>query len=267
MKNNKGLTIFLIVFLSIIVLALSALMVLGISGKGGMFGWHFGSSNISSNLVAEESISAEDINDIKIRIKAGKLKIVSEKASEDNKIVAKFYAKEKDRINLDLTKNSINIEDRSEDCRFFCINWDGINIELFVPEDYAGDFDIDTSYGDVEIGDFKLATMKLNSSAGNIELGSAKNVSAELSAGNFELGSCYGRVRIDNSMGNVEIDHLDITEDSTIDLSMGNVAIRNVGDVRVDANTDMGESSVNGGNPKSDVTLKIDNSMGNITVR
>ena len=40
MKNNsnKGLLIFLVVFLSIIVLALSALMVLGISGKGGMFG-------------------------------------------------------------------------------------------------------------------------------------------------------------------------------------------------------------------------------------
>ena len=73
MKNNsnKGLLIFLVVFLSIIVLALSALMVLGISGKGGMFGWHFGSSNISSNLDAEETIYAESIEKIKIRIKAG----------------------------------------------------------------------------------------------------------------------------------------------------------------------------------------------------
>lgn len=94
-KSNKGLLIFLIVFLSIIVLALGALMVLGISGKGGMFGWHFGSSNISSNLVAEKEISAEDIDNIKIRIKAGKLKITSEEASEDAKIVAKIYAKEK----------------------------------------------------------------------------------------------------------------------------------------------------------------------------
>ena len=135
-----------------------------------------------------------------------------------------------------------------------------------MPKDYAGDFDINTSYGDIEIGNFDLATMRLDSSAGNIELGSAKDITAELSAGNFELGNCYGRVRIDNSMGNVEIDHLDITEDSTIELSMGNVEIRNIGDVRVDASTDMGNSSVNGGNPKADVTLKIENSMGNITV-
>jgi DUF4097 and DUF4098 domain-containing protein YvlB len=266
-KSNKGLLIFLIVFLSIIVLALSTLMVLGISGKGGMFGWHFGSSNISSNLVAEKEISAEDIDNIKIRIKAGKLKVTSEETSEDAKIIAKIYAKEKDWVSFDNSDSSIDIEDRSEDCRFFCVNWDGINVELFVPKDYVGDFDVDTSYGDIEIGDFALATMRLDSSAGNIKLGSAKNVSAELSAGNFELGNCYGRAKIDNSMGNVEIDHLDISEDSAIELSMGNVEIRNIGDVRVDAETDMGNSAVDGGNPKADVVLRIENSMGNITVR
>lgn len=269
MKNNsnKGLLIFLVVFLSIIVLALSALMVLGISGKGGMFGWHFGSANISSNLVAEETIDSESIEKIKIRIKAGKLKITSEEASEGAKIVAKIYAKEKDWVSFENSDNSIDIEDRSEDCRFFCVNWDGVNIELSVPKDYAGDFDINTSYGDVEIGNFELSTMKLDSSAGDIELGSAKNVSAELSAGNFKLGNCYGRVKIDNSMGNVEIDHLDISEDSAIELSMGNVEIRNIGDVRVDAKTDMGNSTVDGGNPKADAVLRIENSMGNITVR
>lgn len=266
-KSNKGLLIFLVVFLSIIALALTALMVLGISRKDGMFGGvHFGSSRISSNLVAEETINAENIENIKVRIKAGKLKITSEKVDEDAKIVAKIYAKEKDWVNFAQEGDEISIEDRSEDCHFFCFNWDGVNVELFVPKNYAGDFDIDTSYGDIEIGDFELATMKLDSSAGDIELGSAKNVSAELSAGNFELGNCYGRVRIDNSMGNVEIEHLDITEDSSIELSMGNVEIKNVGDVRVNAKTDMGNSSVDGGNSKADVVLRIDNSMGDITV-
>lgn len=265
-NSNKGLLIFLVVFLSIIVLSLSALLVLGLSGKGGAFGWHFGNSNISSNLVKEAEFDASAIEDIKVNIKAGKLKIVSEDAKEDGKIVAKLYAKEESWIDLRDTKDGIEIVDKSNECHFFCFNWDGVNVELFVPKDYAGEFNVETSYGDVEIGDFERATMKLDSSAGDIELGSAKNVSAELSAGNFELGNCYGRVRIDNSMGNVEIDHLDITEDSTIELSMGNVEIRNIGDVRVDASTDMGNSSVNGGNPKADVTLKIENSMGNITV-
>ena len=265
-SSNKGLLIFLVVFLSIIVLALSALMVLGISGKGGMFGLHFGSSNVSSNLVAEEIITADDINSINARIKSGKLKIVSTEAGDDAKIVAKMYAKEKDWIRFDRSDNKIEIEDKSNDCRFFCINWEGVSVELSVPENYVGDFNIDTSYGDVEIGDFKSATIKLDSSAGDVGIGSAKNITASLSAGNFGLGNCYGRVRIDNSMGNVEIDRLDIIDDSDIELSMGNVEIRTVGNVRVDAKTDMGNSSVSGGNPKADVTLRIENSMGNITV-
>lgn len=268
MKNNsnKGLLIFLVVFLSIIVLGLSALLVVGLSGKGGMFGLHFGKSTISSNLVKEEEFDPAEIENIKVNIKAGKLKIVSEDASEDSKIVAKLYAKEADWINVETSNDSIKIEDKTEDCHFFCFNWDGVNIELFVPKDYAGEFNIETSYGDVELGDFELASIKLDSSAGNVEIGSTKDINAELSAGNFELGNCYGYARIDNSMGNVEIDRLDITENSEIKLSMGNVSIKHVGDVRVDAKTDMGNSSVNGGNPKSDVTLKIENSMGNITV-
>lgn len=269
MKNNsnKGLLIFLVIFLSIIVLSLSALLVLGLSGKGGAFGWHFGNSNISSNLVKEAEFDASAIEDIKVNIKAGKLKIVSEDAKEDGKIVAKLYAKEESWIDLRDTNDGIEIVDKSDECHFFCFNWDGINVELFVPKDYAGEFIIETSYGDVEIGDFELASVKLDSSAGNVEVSSAKDINAELSAGDFELGNCYGRVRIDNSMGNVEIDKLDIAEDSEIELSMGNVEIKHVGDVRVEAKTDMGDSSVEGGNPKADTVLRISNSMGNITVR
>lgn len=269
MKNNsnKGLLVFLVIFLSIIVLGLSALLFIGLSGKGGAFGLHFGSSNISSNLVKEEEFDASEVEKIKVNIKAGKLKIVGTETSEDSKIVAKLYAKEENWIDLRDEEDSIEIEDRSDECHFFCLNWDSISVELFVPKDYAGEFNIETSYGDVEIGDFEFASVRLDSSAGDVEIGSIKDINAELSAGNFELGNCYGYARIDNSMGNVEIDRLDITKNSEIELSMGNVEIKHVGDVRVEAKTDMGNSSVENGNPKSDVVLRIKNSMGNITVR
>lgn len=266
-NNNKGLIIFLVVFLSIIVLGLGALLVVGLTGKGGAFGLHLGNPNISSNLVKEEVFDASEIEKIKVDIKSGKIKVVSDDAKEDSKIVAKLYAKEEDWISLRDTKNSIEIKDESDECHFFCFNWDGVSVELFVPKDYAGSFNIDTSYGDVELGDFKHASVSLDSSAGDIEIGSVKDVNANLSAGDFKLGNCYGRVRIDNSMGNVEIDKLDITENSEIELSMGNVEIKQIGDVNVEAKVDMGDSSVENSNPKSDVTLRIENSMGNITVR
>jgi hypothetical protein len=48
---------------------------------------------------------------------------------------------------------------------------------------------------------------------------------------------------------------------------MGNIEIKHIGDVYVEAKTDIGNSSVENSNPKSDVVLRIENSMGNITVR
>jgi hypothetical protein len=117
------------------------------------------------------------------------------------------------------------------------------------------------------VGAFKHASVYLDSSAGDVHVESAKNINASLSAGNFELGDCFGRLKIDNSMGNVEISRLHLTEDSDIDMSMGNVEIDHVGDVRVEADVSLGDSSIEGDNKKSDIVLKIDNSMGNITVR
>jgi hypothetical protein len=67
-------------------------------------------------------------------------------------------------------------------------------------------------------------------------------------------------------MGDVEIENLHLTENSDISLSMGNIRIDHVGDVRVDADVDMGNKNINGGNDDAAVKLRIDNSMGNISV-
>ncbi len=264
--SKKGLYIFLIVFLSIIVLGLGALLVIGLTGKGGLFGFHFGQSSTSSNLVIDEKYDFEELSKVDIKIKSGSLKIVNTESEED-KVSLKFYADKDDYAYVDDSKDSLKIEDRSDDCRFFCINWVGVKIELALPKDYAGDLVIDTSYGDVDVDKFELASLRIDSSAGDVNVSSVKDIKASLSAGNFELGDCLGEARIDNSMGNVKIKELHLTKDSEIDLSMGNVEIDNVGDVNVEAETSMGNQNISGGDRKSNVTLKIDNSMGNITVR
>lgn len=264
--GRKGLYIFLIIFLSLIVLGLSALLVIGLTGKGGLFGFHFGQSSTSSNLVIDKEYDFEELNKVDVKIKSGSLKIVNTE-SEDDKVSLKFYADKDSYAYVDDEKDSLKIEDRSDDCRFFCINWIGVKIELALPKDFAGDLNIDTSYGDVDIEKFELASLVIDSSAGDVKIGSVKDVKASLSAGNFELGDCLGEARIDSSMGNVKIRELHLTKDSQIDLSMGNVEIDNVGDVNVEADTSMGDQHIDGGDRKSNITLKIDNSMGNITVR
>ena len=264
--GKKGLYIFLIVFLSILVLGLGALLVVGLTGKGGFFGFRFGQSHTSSNLVIDKKYDFEELEDVKIKIKAGSLKVLNTE-SEDDEVALKFYAEKEKWADVNATRSSLKIEDKSDDCHFICFNWEGVKIELYLPAKYAGKLVIESDYGDMEVGSFNEASVYLDSSAGDVRVESAKNITASLSAGNFELGDCLGKLKIDNSMGNVEIDHLHLSEDSDIDMSMGNVEIDHVGDVRVESDVSLGDSSIEGDNKKSDIVLKIDNSMGNVTVR
>lgn len=263
--TKKGLYIFLIIFLSILVIGLGALLVVGLTGKGGFFGFHFGQSKTSDHLVIDKVYDFDELDKVSIKIKSGAVKVFNAKKA-DSKVSLKFYADKDEYARVEERKHELVIDDQSKDCHFICFDWTGVNIELYLPEGYAGKLNVESDYGDIEIDKFELAELYLDSSAGDVKLGGAKDVKASLSAGNFELGDCFGELKVDNSMGNVKIDQLHLTKDSLIDMSMGNVDINNVGDVRVESDVSMGNSDINGGNYKSDVVLRIDNSMGNVTV-
>ena len=68
-------------------------------------------------------------------------------------------------------------------------------------------------------------------------------------------------------MGNVKIRHLELTENSSIKLDMGNATVDDAGDIRIDARVDMGNTNVEKNNYNSPITLTIENDMGNVTVK
>jgi hypothetical protein len=117
------------------------------------------------------------------------------------------------------------------------------------------------------VEDFTAASLNIRDDMGDVTLGVAKNIDARLDMGRLTVVDCLGRINIKNDMGEVEVKNLHLTENSEIKLDMGNVTIDNVGDVRVDADVDLGDKNVSGGNYKSDIVLTVQNSLGNITVR
>ncbi|MDO4741804.1 MAG: DUF4097 family beta strand repeat-containing protein [Candidatus Saccharibacteria bacterium] len=266
MNKSKKLYIFQIVLFSLFALGLSVLLVISLNNRGGLFGLRFGQTGVSSNLIIDKEYSFEELNKVEIKIKAGELKIVNTKSTDD-KASLKFYAEHDEFAHIDKDDDSLKIEDRSSNCYFFCVNQTSVKVELTLPENYAGELVIDISYGDVEINEFKLASLYLNSSAGNVKIESTKNINASLNMGNLELGDCFGEAIINSSMSSIKISELHLTKDSKIDLSMGSVEINHVGDVRVEADTSLGEIDIEGDNKNSNIVLKIDNSMGSITVR
>jgi hypothetical protein len=93
--------------------------------------------------VIDEKYDFEELEDVKIKIKAGSLKVLNTE-SEDDKVALKFYAEKEKWADVDAGKNSLKIEDKSDDCHFICFNWEGVKIELYLPAKYAGKLVIDT---------------------------------------------------------------------------------------------------------------------------
>lgn len=261
-KEKKTFYVVLAIILSVVVLGLTSILIIGIANKGS-FRFGINADNVSTNLAYEKDYEIADLEHVAINVKAGKVSVYS---TESDAASLKFYAKnEKDAV-VNNDGKTLKIQDESEECHFFCVGWEGVNVELYLPDTYAGEIKVDNDFGRVKIEDFAEASLDVDSSAGDVELGVAKIINADLSMGRLTVKDCLGRIRISNSMGDVEIENLHLTENSDISLSMGNIRIDHVGDVRVDADVDMGNKNINGGNDDAAVKLRIDNSMGNISV-
>ncbi|MDE5630205.1 MAG: DUF4097 family beta strand repeat-containing protein, partial [Bacilli bacterium] len=71
----------------------------------------------------------------------------------------------------------------------------------------------------------------------------------------------------DADCGDISIKELTIDKNSEIENSMGDVSIGQTNDILIDAKTSLGEVNIRNNNYKSDITLSIDNSCGDITVK
>lgn len=268
-QKSKSLSIFLIVLLSIAGLTVIGFFALAITRPLPSFGFHFNSSNSNyyNNLVASETYDATVFNTLHINQKYGDIEINSVPATEDAKISVSAYAKESRYVEFADSDSTINLESKTPDCHFLCFNQNGVKFVVSVPENYAGTFNLYNDYGETKIGNFKEAIIIAESDYGNIEVGEAKVAKLTLDAGNAKVGACYGKIEIENDMGNVEIDYLDLKENSSIVLDMGNVEIHSVGNVRVISKVDLGNSDVQNSSSDAPVVLTIENDMGNVTVR
>ena len=73
-------------------------------------------------------------------------------------------------------------------------------------------------------------------------------------------------MKIDADAGDVKINTLNITQNSNIEINAGDIKINQTNDIYIDAETDLGETKINNNNDKSEITLKIENNLGDIKV-
>ena len=294
--NNKTLKIILIIFLSILVIGLSVFFVNILTNKNFRFGHFSFGHKVSNELVFNQEY--ETIFDIiKIDSKSSDIEI---KEGNESKVKVVIYG-DKDETNVEIVNNKLNIKSNEKKCIGFCFNMTIAKIEVYLPSSYSGNINIENNYGDVNIGNFdnlilyatldagdikvdSLKTGKIKNSygdikisgyskelnidqdCGDVEVSEVDRIKLENNYGDINIGKVNEYLQIKEDCGDVEIASLNLKENSSIHNSYGDIKIGSTNEIYINAKTSLGDTKVNNNYQKSDVTLTIDNSCGDIRV-
>ena len=275
MKNKTGIIAAICVLLCLAG-GLVVAMVFGIKHFS-LPSFHFGAND--APLVFDENYDFESTKAILTKTEATDVKIIR---SQDDKINIKVYATKDKVVKTEENDGAINISVEGH-CVGFCIGLQNNRVEVSLPESYAGtirfesdagdiksdgfggaSFEINTSAGDVEIASAK--SVNVNSNSGDVELGEVENISIQINAGDIDINKCFGELFIRASAGDIKINELQLSKDASIEADAGDIKIVNAGNTYVDAHADFGDVKVNNNGRNAEFELKIRTNAGDIKV-
>ncbi len=292
--KNKGVIITLIVLLSILVLGIISLLVFFLTGSRHVGFISFGNS-VSTELVFDK-VYQQNFDEVTINTSTGNIEI---KVSKDEDIHVRIYG-DKERTNVEEKKQQLFIETKSKKCFGFCFNQKMAKVEVELPASFENKINIKNNYGDVAIASFLNANIKVDEDAGDvsilggrevivdnhygdIEIEEAKEIKVKESAGDVSIGKVekvqvennYGDIKIrevtgsmdiEQDCGDVKVEKIDLTQNSSIENNLGEIKIGSTNEIYIDAKTSLGDVKINENYTKSDITLKLKNSCGDIRV-
>lgn len=295
--KNKGLTITLIVLLSLVVVGLITFLVAILSGYS-IFTW--GDIEASSKKLVEQEYIVSDIREVQMDLKSTDIDI---KKSLDDKVKIVYYGKEKykDNVNVSLDGNTLLVNETSSTiCFGICFNYS--KVVLYVPESFSGKFtlktvsgdvkffdnyqnaslDVKTTSGDVITNDLKqlqarttsgevsvsniLLDSKIVTTSGDVKVDNVNGVTIQTTSGDIELLSINDHLSISSVSGDIDIGSINISKNSVIKTVSGDVEIDRSNSIYVETNTVSGDVEIVNNDRKSDIVLKVTTTSGDIEV-
>lgn len=122
----------------------------------------------------------------------------------------------------------------------------------------------ETSSGDIEVGIIGESSIK--TSSGEIMVESAKRLHAETSSGEIDINTIEEYCNLTTSSGGIDIESINVIENSFINAKSGSVDIRSKNDIYIETETRTGDVDVNNNNRMAQIVLKITTTSGSIKV-
>lgn len=296
--KNRGVKITLIIVLAIIAIILINFMVYAIINKDKGFKISFIKFGDNTEKIFEKEYDSEEFESINIDVSSSNVKI---EKNDTDKIKITAYGDKDEKIEESINENELSIS--KENSKIFILTmfyWCKEEIIVEIPNDCDKEFKIHTSSGDIMVpnlesnniqfetssgkiecnninngilqsssGDISIGNgneITLKTSSGDITAGNFNSLTAEASSGEISVNSIKDYCQLKTSSGNIKIDTLNITENSSINAKSGNVNISNINDIYVETETGSGDEDIQNNNRMSEIVLKITTTSGNIRV-
>ena len=304
--KNKVVKIVLIIILAILAIILVNFMIYAIINRNNDYSIKFSLIAFGNNTekIYEKEYEPEELDKIDVDVSSSNVFI--EKANVDKikiflfamlywcdeKIIIQvpndcdekfdIHTSSGDIVAPNLENNVINFESSSG--KIECGNIDNGNFKSYSGDIIVGngneitlqtssgsikagnynELSAETSSGDVEVGNIGEGTIK--TSSGKILVNEAKRLQAEASSGNIDISKINEYCNLKTSSGGIDIDSLNLAENSFINAKSGSVDIRIKNDIYIETETKLGDVDLKNNNRMAKIVLKITTTSGSIKV-
>lgn len=261
MKNNKGLIITLIIVFSICAICLSVLLGFILVNKKSFRIMRFDFVS-KTEKIYDERFAVSDISKINIYSSSSDITI---KEANTNEVEIRIFGKNKNAVRVNHSNDTLRIDYTNvSNCIGFCFYRE--DIEILIPHNYQLDGNIESKYGDINIGYFDNGKLVIDSDSGDIDIKSIKDIEIKSHYGDILIAEVKNKLDIKSNSGDIEISRVNILENSKIVSDYGDVEIDKINDIYVDAKTNFGDVDIDHNNRYAKVSLVIDSSYGDIEV-
>lgn len=288
---NKGLTITLIAFLSIIAISLTTGLIVLLKSDFKFEEINF--DNLSTNLVEEKEIN--DIKDLDINTDSAdiiiegretdtiKVELYSNNANDYEitdgdviKVVLKekkrgfFFGRKMPNVKIYLPKsysNNIKTNSNAGDTNIKGIKDASINIKSDVGDlkvDEIAKANITSRVGDIKIK--KVNELVVDGNIGDVEVGEVNMIISKTDTGDVDIKTINNSLDINSKTGDIKIESVNLKENSLIKSNTGDIRIKSTEGCYIEGRSNVGDVDINNNDRKSDIVLTIKNNIGDIKV-
>lgn len=311
--NNKSYNLIKIVILGIIALVLIFILVVMLGGKLGNNLFFEMSDN--TKLVYSKEYDVNSFDKFNFDLSSADLEVIY---SDTNNVKLELYEREEKNVSVNEEGNTLDVKFSKIRNICFGICYSSKRAKLYLPKEFKGTIDANSSSGDISIDDYSdvsgnikstsgnidirginmatvrstsgdinisnaksldvsstsgelilgsIPTLKFETTSGDVNVREVSEITGRTTSGEIEINNVKKRIDVSSTSGDVDIEYASLNENSNITTVSGEVDIRLSEAVNVDVSTVSGDKDIYNIDRKSDITLKITTTSGDIEVK